>query len=84
MREISLNSSERTILECLWENSPRTMIEIWHALEAKTGWTKSTANTLIGNDALLGDYAGREGWTLEELLDFADSSSVATAASVTS
>ncbi|MBQ3954301.1 MAG: hypothetical protein II680_00290 [Clostridia bacterium] len=32
-----------------------------------------TANTLIGNDALLGDYAGREGWTLEELLDFADS-----------
>ena len=36
-----------------------------------------TANTLIGNDALLGPYAGRdrtgEGWTLEELLDFADS-----------
>lgn len=32
-----------------------------------------TANTLIGNDALLGSYAGASGWTLEELLDYAES-----------
>ena len=61
MREISLNSSERTILECLWENSPRTMIEIWHALEAKTGWTKSTANTLTGRMAGKGSFMVEEG-----------------------
>ena len=32
-----------------------------------------TAYTLLGNDALLGDLAGREGWTVGELLDFAES-----------
>ncbi|MGX8699417.1 MAG: BlaI/MecI/CopY family transcriptional regulator [bacterium] len=43
-----LNETERPILACLWENSPRSMAEIWHAVEAETGWSKSTVNTLLG------------------------------------
>ena len=31
------------------------------------------AEMLIGNDAVLGEYAGRDGWTLDEMLDFAES-----------
>ena len=31
------------------------------------------AQTLLGNDALLGDLAGKSGWTIGEMLDFAES-----------
>ena len=31
-----------------------------------------SAEVLAGNDAVLGEYAGREGWTLDEMLDFAE------------
>ncbi|MBR4894985.1 MAG: extracellular solute-binding protein [Clostridia bacterium] len=31
------------------------------------------AQTLLGNDALLGDLAGKSGWTVGEMLDFAES-----------
>lgn len=34
-------------MECLWEQSPRTMAEITRALEAQTGWTRHTVITLL-------------------------------------
>lgn len=39
--------AEERILEVLWEESPRTMMEITRALEAETGWSKHTVTTLL-------------------------------------
>ena len=42
-----LTEAEERIMDVLWEQSPRTMMEITHALEADTGWTKHTVTTLL-------------------------------------
>lgn len=42
-----LTEAEEKIMEVLWERSPRTMMEITHALEAETGWSKHTVTTLL-------------------------------------
>ena len=42
-----LTEAEWKIISVLWEKSPRTMMEITHALEAETGWTKHTVITLL-------------------------------------
>ncbi len=47
-RSITLYPSEWSIMESLWENSPMTIVGIWHAVEDETGWSKSTVNTLLG------------------------------------
>jgi len=45
---VTLYSSEWSIMECLWERSPLTIVGVWHAVKGKTGWSKSTVNTLLG------------------------------------
>ncbi len=45
---IILQQSEWYIMEKLWEESPRTIVQLYHALEVEPGWTKSTVNTLLG------------------------------------
>ena len=45
---IILQQSEWYIKEKLWEESPRTIIQLFHALEVDPGWSKSTVNTLLG------------------------------------
>ena len=34
-------------MEKLWENSPMTIMQLFHSLEADPGWSKSTVNTLL-------------------------------------
>ncbi|HBA47642.1 MAG TPA: transcriptional regulator [Lachnospiraceae bacterium] len=34
-------------MEKLWENNPRTIMQIYHSLELNPGWSKSTVNTLL-------------------------------------
>lgn len=46
-RVIKLQPSEWTIMEKLWEESPRTIMQLYHSLEAETGWSKSTVHTLL-------------------------------------
>ncbi len=46
-RQITLQDSERKIMECLWNGPPMGVVTIWHTLEKDTGWSKSTVNTLI-------------------------------------
>lgn len=46
--EVTLYQSEWNIMECLWEQSPLTIVGVWHAVKKKTGWSKSTVNTLLG------------------------------------
>ena len=40
-------AGEWKIMECLWAESPRTLMEIVHAMAAETGWAKSTVTTMV-------------------------------------
>ena len=44
---ISLTEAEWKIIQVLWDKNPLTMMEVTHALEAETGWTKHTVITLL-------------------------------------
>ena len=42
-----LQQSDRYIMEKLWEESPRTITQLYHELKEEQGWSKSTVNTLL-------------------------------------
>ena len=42
-----LTNTEWEVCECLWEQSPMTMTQIASRLTQRTGWTKSTGETLV-------------------------------------
>ncbi len=48
MGDAILGQSEWIIMEKLWEQQPRTIMQLFHALEVEPGWSKSTVNTLLG------------------------------------
>lgn len=35
-------------MEKLWEDSPKTIMQLYHTLKENPGWSKSTVNTLLG------------------------------------
>ena len=47
-KQISLSTGEWQVMECLWEQSPRTLMEIVRALRPSTDWSKSTIVTMVG------------------------------------
>lgn len=47
-RQLSLSAGEWQIMECLWEKSPRTLMEMVRELSPSTGWHKSTVVTMVG------------------------------------
>ena len=42
-----LQQSDRYIMEKLWEENPRTIMQLYHELKEEQGWSKSTVNTLL-------------------------------------
>ena len=42
-----LTSTEWEVCECLWERAPLSMTQIAARLTERTGWTKSTGETLV-------------------------------------
>ncbi len=42
-----LTGTEWEVCECLWEESPLTMTQIASRLTERTGWTRSTGETLV-------------------------------------
>ncbi len=44
---INLSNSEWEVMECLWEESPRTVMQIVHYMDEKLGWSKSTSTTMV-------------------------------------
>ena len=46
-KEKSLTSAEWRVMEPLWEDAPKTLMELVSALEDSTGWSKSTVATLL-------------------------------------
>lgn len=45
--KISLNNSEWEVMECLWEENPRTIMQIVKFMSDKLGWSKSTSTTMV-------------------------------------
>ena len=61
-RQIALTEAEWSVMECLWEKSPRTGRETVTWLEQKMGWTRSTTLTMLrrleAKGAVTGDTNG--------------------------
>lgn len=49
-----LTNTEWEVCECLWERSPLTMTQIASRLTERTGWTRSTGETLVRRMAAKG------------------------------
>ena len=47
MDNIDLTNSEWYVLDCLWERSPQTVMELVGALGDRLGWAKSTTITTL-------------------------------------
>lgn len=47
MDRVKLTSSEWNVLGCLWEHSPRTVMQIVGELEKTVGWHRSTTITTL-------------------------------------
>jgi BlaI family penicillinase repressor len=45
--ERQITASEWIIMESLWEESPKTLMQIVKAMADKTGWAKSTVTTMV-------------------------------------
>ena len=45
--EINISNSECYVMECLWESSPRTLMQIVEACKKRAGWAKSTCTTMV-------------------------------------
>ncbi len=65
-RSRTLNGSEWRIMECLWEESPRTVMQIVGYLKEETGWAKSTITTLVSRMEQKGILYYKEGGKARE------------------
>ena len=74
-KHIALTEAEWTVMECLWEKSPRTGRETVAWLERRMGWTRSTTLTMLrrleAKGAVAGDTEG-ELKTFRPLIDRED------------
>ena len=55
---INLTAAEWSVMECLWEKSPRTGREVTQYLEGKSGWNRSTTLTLLSRLEAKGAVSG--------------------------
>ena len=47
MKDIHVTDSEWYVLDCLWQQSPQTAMELVEALSRRVGWAKSTTITTL-------------------------------------
>ena len=47
MEQIKLNASEWSVMTCLWERSPQTVMQLVEELKERVGWAKSTTITVL-------------------------------------
>lgn len=60
-KTVGLSNSEWRIMENLWEQHPKTATQLIKAMEAETGWAKSTTKTLLKRMEQKGCIAYRDG-----------------------
>lgn len=46
-QEIRVTNSEWYIMDCLWEEHPRTLMQLVPVLKDRIGWSKSTCATMV-------------------------------------
>ncbi len=46
-QEIRVTNSEWNLINCLWEESPRTLMQLVPILKERVGWSKSTCATMV-------------------------------------
>lgn len=60
---MTLTNAEWSVMECLWECAPQTVVQLAAALKARVGWAKSTSSTMVTRMAAKGllrvDESGR-------------------------
>lgn len=44
---VRLSEAEWKVMNALWEEAPRTMMQLTHCFQATTGWTKHTVMTFL-------------------------------------
>ena len=63
MKDIHVTDSEWYVLDCLWQQSPQTAMELVEALTRRVGWAKSTTLTTLrrmeAKGLLAGETVGR-------------------------
>lgn len=59
--KIVLSDGEWKLMNKLWEQSPRTIMELTKALAAETGWSKNTVITMLSRLEAKGAVCYREG-----------------------
>lgn len=63
MQDIHVTDSEWYVLDCLWQQSPQTAMELVEALSRRVGWAKSTTLTTLrrmeAKGLLAGETVGR-------------------------
>lgn len=47
MKEKQIYAGEWKLMEYLWEDAPRTLMEIVRAMGERVGWAKSTVSTMV-------------------------------------
>lgn len=47
MKKVNLTDAEWKIMKLLWEEAPRTMMQLTNALKEETGWTKHTVMSFL-------------------------------------
>ena len=57
-KNLTLTEAEWTVMECLWEKSPRTGRETVEWLDKRMGWTRSTTLTMLRRLEAKGAVAG--------------------------
>ena len=57
-KNLTLTEAEWTVMECLWEKSPRTGRETVAWVDQKMGWTRSTTLTMLRRLEAKGAVAG--------------------------
>lgn len=46
-KEIRVTNSEWYVMNCLWEENPRTLMQLVPLLNEQVGWSKSTSATMV-------------------------------------
>ena len=46
-KNVTLTPAEWNVMECLWEESPQTLMQLVSALRERVGWAKSTTTTML-------------------------------------
>jgi len=59
--ELALSHAEWVVMECLWAQSPRTLMQIVKELEETTDWSASTIKTMVGRMTAKGHIRYEEG-----------------------